>query len=143
MRVAMLISSALLGVPLSAHGAARQPDLIVRTLNVSPGQTSAGGTLSVLARVMNRGHVAAKASTLGFYLSKDGRKDKGDLRLLRVSVKALGASKEVGVVRKIKLPATRTGAFHLVVCADDRDQINEGSERNCNPSGLVTIKPSG
>ena len=112
--------------------AAPGPDLRVRAVGTASTQEAPGSRLIAAATVRNDGDRAAGRSRLGFYLSRDRRKSRGDFRLRpRARVRARRAHTRQRVRRTLTVPAgVPPGSYVLIACADDTGRIREQRERN-------------
>src|SRR4051794_24346475 len=110
------VAVTLLGTCPAAAGAVR-PDLLVRRLTKPPGSARRGQQFSVKATVANRGKAKAKASTLGFLLSRDARADVRDLALAAKKVRRIAAGKAAKVTARLTVPALAgTGRWEVLAC---------------------------
>src|SRR4051794_13140402 len=113
-------------------GAASRPDLKVRAVSTPSVQEAPGSRLSAAATVRNDGKRRAAPSRLGFYLSADRRKGRGDFRLTpRPRVGSLRPRFRRSLRRTLTVPAVvPAGNYVLLACADDTRRIRESRERN-------------
>lgn len=129
---------ALAAVPASAKAGV---DLRVGAAS-APIYAQQGGVLPVEATVVRSGGGAGKTK-LRFYVSRDARRGKGDVKLkpgLRVPALRGGARKRVveGTV-KVKT-ATAPRKYRLLACADDPGRVRERKEaNNCRDAGPLTV----
>ena len=139
---AAVVAAAHVG-PVAASHAAR-PDLTVRSLTPTQRTAAPGGQLRARHVVANLGRRKAGASRLGFYLSGDARRDRGDTRLRpRRRVRPLAPRRSTRGSTVLEVPAgTAQGPHRLLACADDRRRVRERRERNnCRAArGSVTIR---
>ena len=134
--------------PTAAAAAKKKPDLRVTAVSASP-TTVAGSGLEVTAATKNLGRRRAPGSKTGFLLSRDGRRDKGDLALdgNRAVPKLKPRGKSSGGAQ-LRVPATtQAGPYHLLACADIAGRIKEANEsNNCRAAAslvdVVASKPT-
>ncbi|MFL5887164.1 MAG: CARDB domain-containing protein, partial [Thermoleophilaceae bacterium] len=113
-------------LPALAFGRARA-DLQVSAL--AGGHAESG--LHLRATVRNSGGAASRRSTVGFWLSSDGRRDRGDVRLGGSALKALRPGRSVHVSKSVRLPAAMPAGARLVLaCADELSRVRESRESN-------------
>lgn len=126
----MAVALALSGAP----AAAAEPDLRITKVAAAPG-VAPGGRLAVTDVVRALG--SARATQVGYLLSRDARRGKGDVRLGR---RAAGRNGGAGKV-SLNVPAkVSPGAFRVLACADDGGRVRERSEaNNCRASGRVLV----
>lgn len=124
-------AGAFLALP-GAAGAAPRPDLQVRAVSTPSLQEAAGSRLAVAATVRNAGDRTAPPSRLGFYLSRDRRKGRGDFRLRpRARLRARRPGTRVSLRRTLTMPQViPVGRYALLACADDTRRVRERRERN-------------
>ncbi len=135
----MALAVALVAYP-SAAEAAGKPDLIVSSVVPAAGSLAPGQSFVVVDRVVNRGTVAASASSTGYYLSLDGRQGAGDVRLGGVRKVARLAPGRTSTGRvTLKIPSsTRAGLYQVIACADVARRVRESREtNNCRAAGSV------
>lgn len=128
-----------LGAAVPATGVAKprsaRADLSVQQLIAPSGPAAAGTALRVRDTVRNRGRSTAGASQMRYYLSRDRRKGRGDVRLR--------GSRKVGKLRRgrrhrgfatLRVPAGAKPARYLVIaCADGSGRVRERREGdNCS-----------
>ncbi len=123
------------------------PDLIISYLP----QAVAGkiGSIirrvSVKYRVKNQGALGANASTLAFYLSRDGILSADDTFVGSVNIPALAPGQEAplpfGVASYILYPGVpATGTWYLIGVADASNANNESNENNNVTVAGVIVK---
>lgn len=112
--------------------AAPRADLQARAVSTPSLQEAPGSRMSAAATVRNVGDKTAPATRLGFYLSRDRRKGRGDFRLRpRPLVRARRPRSRARLLRTLTLPAgVPPGHLVLIACADDTNRIRERRERN-------------
>lgn len=142
---AVLVAAAVLaGGAAAARG---KPDLVVASIADPALTVVAGGAVSVTEAVRNGGTARARASAVGYYLSRDTRAGGGDVRVAaRRPVAALAPRERSRRKVSLRIPAgTKAGAYHVVACADAARKVSERSERNnCRASKgrvAVTLRP--
>jgi hypothetical protein len=115
-----------------ASAATSRPDLKVKTVSPAPVQATIGDTLKLSVTVKNAGKGKAKASKVAVYLSKDARRNRGDVRLGGApKVKKLKKGKSAKTTRSYTVPdGTKPGTYRLVACADGSRKVKERSESN-------------
>jgi subtilase family serine protease len=114
----------------------RAPDLVEAALGNPPARVTPGGTFAITDTVRNHGNASAAASTTRYYLSRDAAKSTSDTRLSATrSVPSLAAGAQSAGSRILTVPLTATGAYFLLVCADDLKKSAESNEsNNCRAS---------
>lgn len=96
------------------------------------GPLEPGAQVPLAATVKNSGRRVAKASRLGFYLSKDSKFDRGDLQLATAKVKKLKRGKSARVSASAGLPEAARAGVGLIACADSAAKLRERKETdNC------------
>lgn len=127
---------------------AKRPDLVVAKVSNPPILLVRGGAFRASDVTRNRGSQRARKTRTAYYLSKDRKRSKGDVRLkARRSVKALRAGKRSRGKRRVVVPrSTRAGRYRLIACADAGSRVRERRERNnCRASrraGVLAPRPS-
>jgi len=127
----------LLACAAPAHAAGR-PDLFVTKLSSPAGTAQPGVRHTASAVVRNLGSGAAGRSSLGFYLSTDSLRSRGDIRVGGSAIKPLAPSRGARVSKSFTIPqGTPPGAYDVLVCADDGQRVRESHEgNNCLASRL-------
>ncbi|MEZ5291995.1 MAG: CARDB domain-containing protein [Vicinamibacterales bacterium] len=119
-------------------------DLEVSTVMVLPATVARGATLSVTQVTRNVGSATAGASTTRYYLSRDSAKSSDDLLLAaETPVPALVRGGSVtGPPATAVMPASASGVYHILACADDRAVVAEITDTNNCVVGVqsVTVK---
>lgn len=128
---------------LTARVVPPPPDLVVTDVTLLTPTIRPRSRLAATVRVSNQGG-AAGAFTLALYLSRDPRRDLGDVPL--GPTRLLG-----GLASGVTMPMPMTavvprtiapGDYFVVACADDRDRVAEGDEtNNCLASASVVTVP--
>ena len=129
--VALALALAV-GISASAAAAAKKkPDLRVTAVSAPP-TAVAGSGLDLTVATKNVGRRRAPGSKTGFLLSKDGRRDKGDLALAgKRTVPKLKPHRTSSGAAQLQVPATtQAGPYHLLACADVAGRIKEANESN-------------
>ena len=146
MRCALLCLVTFLALAAPASAASR-PDLAVgrvTTSGLTVGPCTAAGCdvrLSVAARVVNRGTRRAGQAKLAFFLSRDARRDSGDVEALRTSVRAIRGGRARSADAAVSLTRVAPGAYRLIACADIARRIRErGEGNNCRASRSFTVQ---
>lgn len=139
----LLLATALGLVATQAAPAARaRADLRVASVAVQPVSVSPGGMLRLRAVVRNAGRRRADRSALGFWLSQDPRRGKGDVALGGpVKTKALKRGARRAVKRSVTVPASmQVGAWFALACADVAKKVKERNERNNCRASKATLQ---
>ena len=127
----MTVTALLAAAPATAYGAGR-PDLQTRAVAPPPATVEQGQALRATATVANRGRAAARPSAVRFYLSRDRRVGRGDVKL--PGQVPMAKLKRRAALDAALLPVVpvRAGAaaYYLIACADDRRKVRESNERN-------------
>ena len=118
-----------------AH-AAERADLVEVSVSKPPGSVAAGMGFTAKDKVKNAGGRRAGRSATGYYLSKDRKRSKGDVRLGRRQVPRLKPGKASAGSRAVVVPAGLAfSRYYLIACADDKKAIREAKEgNNCRAS---------
>ena len=128
--------------PLAEGGVKKRPNLVVRAVSGLPSSLDPGSSARVFDTTKNTGKKAAAASTTGFYLSTDAKRDSADLRLGARKLRPLKPGKSSTGSTRLTVPnAVAAGTYTLLVCADDGRKVKESSEKdNCRPAtGTATV----
>lgn len=135
---------------LPASAAARA-DLAVARLSVprAVSVTNCGAAgcdvrLTARARVVNRGDRRARRARTGFFLSRDARRSRDDVKTGRRSVRAIRAGHARRARARLSRPGVATGTYRLIACADVTGRVRERDERNnCRASrSAITVQGS-
>ncbi len=138
----------LFAVTSASAAPVKRPDLVVTKVSNPPILLVRGGAFQARDVTRNRGTRRARRTRTAYYLSKDRKRSKGDVRLkARRLVKALRAGRRSTGRRRVVVPsATRAGRYRLIACADAGRGLRERRERNnCRASrrtGLLAPRPS-
>jgi hypothetical protein len=124
--VAVIVAVAGAGAPADARPL---PDLRPIALS-APASATVGESFVAVDRLANTGRGIAGRSTVGYFLSRDGRRDGGDLRLGRRAVKPIGPGGRSVGRKRLTMPADAAGSYRLLACADVLARVRERSERN-------------
>jgi subtilase family serine protease len=120
-------------------------DLMTTMVSDPPPDAPLGGTFVVTDTVVNAGTVAARASTMRYYLSLDASKGAGDILLTGTrSVVSLAAAAGSTGTKAVTVPlGTAAGTYHVLSCADDLLKVSESNEdNNCHASAArISIHP--
>lgn len=140
--LACLFCSAF-AVALPAAASAK-PDLKVTKLT-SKSSVARGAPLSAKATVRASGKVA-KPTTVGFLLSSNRTRGKGDTSLVGGEfVPALKSGKSSARPAVAFVPSSaKTGSYYLLACADARSEVKESSEKNncvASKGKVKVVKP--
>ena len=121
----------------NAAAASRKPDLTVAKLTLSRTSVPAGSSVTLTAKVRNKGSKKAPASKLAVFLSKDARRSKSDTRLARKKLRAVKPRKTGRGRITVKLPTA--GTWRLIACADAAGKLKERSEKNNCRAAAITV----
>jgi hypothetical protein len=124
---------AALGAALILPGAAgaARPDLRVSRVDDPLTSPAPGGTVTLGAKVANRGKARARRSVVRFVLSADTRFDAADVTLRDLKTKRLRARRTTKVTGAVALPAgVGPGSYRVLACADAKRRVRETRERN-------------
>src|SRR5262249_42640468 len=126
----------------SAVAAKPGADLAVTSVGKPPASVAAGARLTVSFAVRNGGSKRAGASTIGFLLSADARRDAADVPLGPTKAQALAPRRTQRGTAKLEIPSgIRGGTYRLLVCADLAGRVRERNERNnCRAGAKVTVQ---
>jgi subtilase family serine protease len=140
--IAILTAGALVipGTTAMATPAKPKPDLTTSSVSA----TSSGSSLTVLAAVQNKGKKKAKASAAGIYLSSDSVIGAGDTLVGTAPVGRLKPHRSGTFSVTLTLPtSTAAGDYHVIVCADFDDKVQEKKEgNNCAASAAAVAVAS-
>jgi hypothetical protein len=143
--VASLVATTTTGG--TAGSPATRADLVETSLSISKHTVRAGTSLKVTDVARNRGLAAAPRSAVGYYLSRDRFRSRGDRRLARRAIGALPSGRTSKGSRIVVIPAsTARGRYRVLACADDRHRIREVAEsNNCRSTAkaIVVTRPPG
>lgn len=125
----------------AAGAASPRADLVVGSLSRPPDSVAPGGSFTLASRVVNRGRVKAKKSTVRFLLSTDKRRGSGDVAVASQSVKALKRREGARRAVKLTVPAfTPGGSYFVIACADGRRKVKEAKESNNCRASRTTLR---
>jgi hypothetical protein len=129
----VLLSS--VGFAAAATGA-KLPDLRITTVSNPPHLTRPGGRFKAAHVTKNAGAARAGASTTRYYLSRDRRRNRGDIRLQGSRVRALKRGQSAKGTATVTVPRTTPPTIYfLLACADDGRKVRESKEaNNCRAS---------
>ena len=129
---AVLAASSAVGVAALASGAAvPRPDLRATAVGAPAGPVTAGAPLAVTVTTLNAGSGAAGRSRTALYISRDAKKDRGDVRAWTVSLAPLEPGRRRRRSWSAPFPAgLAPGTYRLIACADDRRKVTERRESN-------------
>jgi subtilase family serine protease len=116
------------------------PDLMVETL-IAPVSASSGQTITVQWTVRNAGGPANATSWFDqVFLSTDQTPDGSDAwRTEAAHTGALAANGTYTASLNLRVPDGASGTFHVIVVADNRNQVGEGNETNNALSRAIAI----
>jgi hypothetical protein len=108
------------------------PDLIETSVTNPPQIFKVGSTFAVTDTVKNQGNVDTGPSVTQYYLSGNTLKDKGDILLIGGRyVIGLAPGEALMGTESLKIPSdTPPGAYYLLACADDMENVGETDEKN-------------
>jgi hypothetical protein len=122
-----------------------KPELLETAVSDPPVAASRGTSFVVTDSVANLGNAPAVASITLYYLSVDATDRGRDQPLLgERAVPPLAVSETSTGTTTVTVPSkTTTGTYLLLVCADNRHDVQESEEsNNCIvSSGVITITP--
>jgi len=126
------------------HGIAKA-DLLETTVSNPPATASRSSSFTVVDTVTNLGNAPVGASITQYYLSRDAT-DRGRDQLLlgqRLVPALAPLAESLGAATVTVSNKTRPGSYFLLVCADDRHDVQEDDERNncITSTGMVTVTP--
>lgn len=130
------LALALVWAPM-VEASPTRADLTVAKLVDPPARVAAGSAVTVAHRVRNRGRRGARATTVGFWLSRDRRRGRSDVRLAGAAkVRGLRSRRSTSARRRVTVPpATAPGLYHLIACVDPSRRVRESKEsNNCRAS---------
>ncbi|WP_121254962.1 CARDB domain-containing protein [Nocardioides ferulae] len=142
---ALAVGVGLLAAPgqLAAAAPLRdKPDLMMDEVRWVPREAKTGSTFQIDGMVANVGGRRAPMSVMTAHLSKDRRLSDGDKRVGASQVQAMEPGRLGAVGITVRVPdGFPEGKYHVVVCADVRNEIDEIQEGdNCIGSrSQVTI----
>ena len=143
------LAAALAAVLVATTGAAaeakppKRPDLVVNSIAVVSGAPHPGAILTIRDATTNIGSALAKQSSTALYLSKDGKRDKGDTKLGRRTLMRLKAGTSSAGLSAVKLPkGAKPGSYRLIACADARQAVSEKNEANNCATKPVAVTPA-
>ena len=134
----MLVSAvAILALPSGAGAKPKpKPDLKVTSVSLSRVSVPGGQALRVTNVVKNTGKRRAKASTTGYFLSRDPRRSGDDRRLSEsdrlafTGTKALPRGATAFGGTRPTMPDVANGPYYLLACADVKAKVRERKEGN-------------
>ena len=110
-----------------------QADLVVSSINISPGNPSAGEEITFSVFVKNRGNAQAAASMLRFQVG-------GESNPPETSVPALGPGEEYRHERKVTLNVAQN--YRATATADGQGHVAESNEGNNVRSKDFSVQPA-
>jgi hypothetical protein len=135
--VMLMISVFILAIGLTQAQA--QPDLKVISLNVQD-ITAPGVGIFIGDVTRNVGNTAAQETATAYYLSKDKKITKIDIKLGIRVVPALGPKVSNSGTRYVTIPGNvAPGDWYIIANADDGKYVNESKEGNNKRAKLITI----
>lgn len=132
--VALALTVSLL--PLGEADSAGLPDLVTSSVGAGGSAAVAGGPIQLIAKVKNAGGKSAGKSKTAFLLSKDGKRNTGDITLGKAPTSAIKPGKTSTIRLKATVPGKVKPAKYLILaCSDDAKAVREGNEsNNCSAS---------
>lgn len=124
-------------IQVNSPSACGNPDYVPNSLNLSSTNLCPGERIDASVRVRNQGDQAANRHSIGkFYLSRDINLDGGDYALHGdVNIEALVPGQETLESHSFEVPSSASsGTAYILFKADDREEIDEGTDENNNIS---------
>jgi hypothetical protein len=136
--IMLMLSVFILAIGLTQAQA--QPDLKVISLNVQD-KTAPGVGIFIGDVTRNVGDTAAQETITTYYLSKNKKITKIDIKLGSRVVPALGPKVSNSGTRYVKIPeGVAPGQWYIIANADDGQYVDEGSkEGNNKRAKLITV----
>ena len=147
--VSALLMLALAAAAMPAAEAKKRAatDLTVLRVVDPPASSAPGAPVLVGHTVRNRGRGKAGKTAVGYWLSSDRRRGKGDVKLAGTrKVPALRKRRKSSAKKRVALPAAVSpGLYHVIACVDPRRKVREAKEgNNCRASkGRMRIAAGG
>jgi uncharacterized delta-60 repeat protein len=118
------------------------PDLVETFVSNPPQIFKAGSTFNVTDTVENQGNADAGDSVTRYYLSKDTVKGSGDVLLTggRYVVGLTPGESTIGTVSVTIPSGTAEGAYYLLACADDMEEVAETDDTNNCIASVTTVQ---
>jgi hypothetical protein len=124
----------------SGGGNSSRADLTVQNAHVDDTSVRVGDKVEVSWEIKNVGAADAAKSVAGVYLSRDATWDNSDLRVGDDSTTSLGRGKVDNAENDdFVVPKGLSGQWYVLVVADDKRAVTEGSESNNVWSQRITI----
>lgn len=141
------LAAALLALAWHAPAAeaAKQPDLAVTKVRVTPSEAVTGGKLALAVHIKNVGRRQAGGSRLLLVLSRDKRRSGEDVVLVKGKrTKALKPRRSQVVKASAPVPAGVLGSQHVIAClAPSKGERPAARRNNCRTSNPMTIAAPG
>ena len=119
-----------------------QPDLAVRSAQLSPTSVLAGGSTYASSSVYNQSGATASSSSMGYYLSTNQTLDASDVLLGNTYGYAIGVGQSSGHYGNLAVPAgTAAGSYYVLFVADYLNQVAESDETNNLTAVSLTVTP--
>lgn len=134
--VALPITVGMAAVELSLEGIEEESlidaaDLVIESLSVMAGEFEPGEQVPVTLMVANRGVVAAPASRVKYYVSRDTTLDAFDRYGGYDRVTVLGVDESGAEAGNPRVPSDATGGlWYVLAVADANDHVSEREEEN-------------
>jgi CARDB protein len=128
-----LATAATSAVMAHAPATAKPPkraDLVVSTVTAPPATAQPGTSFATSATVASKGRVAAGASSVQFYLSKDRVRSSDDIAGGTAKIKKIKPKRKQTAKASIAVPQNADGTYYVVACADSRKKVKESKENN-------------
>jgi len=108
------------------------PDLVITSVGFTPSKVIRGGNITVADITKNQGQGPSGESTTSYYLSVNKKKDNKDILLAdSSSVQALNETESSPGTTPVIIPSNiKPGAYYVIACADDMQQVTETNENN-------------
>lgn len=139
----VLVGALATAGPASAAGRADMEVARAVTENVTGGCDASGCNIRMLAsaRVVNRGTKPSGRARIGFFLSIDTRRDRGDAPAGRKWMAAIGSGKGRRISAMLFTETPGPGTYRLIACADVTRRVRERREgNNCRASAPFAIQ---
>lgn len=121
-------------------------DLVTIAVSHEPSAAAAGTSISVTDTVQNASSVTSSSATTRYFLSADALKSADDVQLSssRYVASLAGGASSTGS-RTVTIPSSiQQGAYRVIACADDTQNVDESDESNncaAAPTTLLVTSP--
>ncbi|MEO5583588.1 MAG: CARDB domain-containing protein [Saprospiraceae bacterium] len=117
-----------------------KPDLIINNLSLGTNPVPTGSAFSVSYTLQNIGTLASGSTSVGLYLSKNNSTYEASDQLLNEKIFSLGTGAASSLYEQFQVTSKLDpGNYFLIVCADNKNQIQESSESNNCSSIAINI----